>query len=43
MAEAANSRFHEVRRADVSADHIILGVLPRGEVFDGAFRLSVSA
>jgi len=28
---------------DVSDDHIILGVLPRGEIADGPFRLSVSA
>ena len=42
-AAAANSRRHVVHCADVSADHIILGVLPRGEIVDGYFRLSVSA
>jgi len=38
QAAAANSQFHVVRRADVSADHIILGVLSRGEIVDGKFR-----
>jgi hypothetical protein len=30
--------FHVVHCADVSADHIILGVLSRGEIVDGNFR-----
>ena len=40
---AANSRRHVDRCADVSVDHIILGVPSRGEIVDGHFRLSVGA
>jgi len=43
MAAAANSHFYVVHCADVSAEHIILGELPRGEIVAGWFRLSVSA
>jgi len=33
-----NSEFHVVHCADVSADHIISGVLSRGEIVDACFR-----
>jgi len=39
QAVAAASLFHVVHCADVSADHVILGELQRGELGDDHFQL----